>query len=284
MLFLLATTAEADSTIETIISRDYWDIALRVGILVLVAIPACIILSRVLGKVSRKRLGEHVGILIQKILFYGSLITVFITILLEFGFNLGALLGAAGIASVAIGFAAQTSLSNIISGIFLYGEKPFAVGDVIKIGDKTGVVLSIDLMSVKLRQFNNEFVRIPNEKMIKTEVSNVTKFPIRRLDIDLGVAYRSDIDQVIRALKKAADKNPYSLDDPAPVIIFKGFGDSSLNFMVGAWCERTQFLDLRNSLHRDIKNVFDSEGIEIPFPQRVVHIPQNRDNDLEKPS
>ncbi len=272
MISLFAADTETDLTLETIIVRDYWDIALRVGVLLLIALPACFILSRMIGKMSRRRIGDHIGILIQKILLYGSIIAVVITILLELGFNLGALLGAAGIMSVAIGFASQTSLSNIISGIFLYGEKPFAVGDVIKIGNTTGVVLSIDLLSVKLRQFNNEFVRIPNETMIKTEVTNVTKFPIRRLDVELGVSYNSDIDHVTKTLKEAADKNPFCLDDPAPVIIFKGFGDSSLNFMIGAWCEKSQFLDLRNSLLRDIKNQFDSEGIEIPFPQRVVHL------------
>ncbi len=281
MISIFAASTESDLSLETIIARDHWDIALRVGVLLLLALPACFILSRIIGKISRRRIGEHIGILIQKILLYGSIIAVVITILLELGFNLGALLGAAGIMSVAIGFASQTSLSNIISGMFLYGEKPFAVGDVVKIGNTTGVVLSIDLLSVKLRQFNNEFVRIPNETMIKTEVTNVTKFPIRRLDVELGVSYNSDIDHVTKALKDTADKNPFSLDDPAPVIIFKGFGDSSLNFMIGAWCERSQFLDLRNTLLRDIKNKFDLEGIEIPFPQRVVHIHGNREEDLE---
>lgn len=281
MISIFAAETETDLTLETIIARDYWDIALRVGVLLLIALPACFILSRMIGKMSRRRIGDHVGILIQKILLYGSIIAVVITILLELGFNLGALLGAAGIMSVAIGFASQTSLSNIISGIFLYGEKPFAVGDVVKIGNTTGVVLSIDLLSVKLRKFNNEFVRIPNETMIKTEVTNVTRFPIRRLDVELGVSYSSDIDHVTRVLKETSDDNPFSLDDPAPVIIFKGFGDSSLNFMIGAWCEKSQFLDLRNTLLRDIKNKFDAEGIEIPFPQRVVHVQGEQKEDQQ---
>ncbi len=272
MTAILAQAADVETAIGGVIGRDNWDIALRVGILALIGLPACFVLSRLVGRISRKRLGEHVGILVQKILLYGGLSAVFITILLEFGFNLGALLGAAGIVSVAIGFAAQTSLSNIISGIFLYGEKPFAVGDVIRVGATTGVVLSIDLLSVKLRQFDNQFVRIPNESMIKTEVATITKFPIRRVDINVGVAYDTSIDKTIAALKEVSDKNSFSLDDPAPVIIFQGFGDSSLNFMIGAWCERTQFLDLKNSLTRDIKEKFDQEGIEIPFPQRVVHI------------
>lgn len=211
------------------------------------------------------------GQLIQKIILLTGLSTIFITILLEFGFNLGALLGAAGIMSVAIGFASQTSLSNIISGIFLYGEKPFAVGDIVKIGDKTGVVLSIDLLSVKLRQFDNQFLRIPNETMIKSELTNITKFPIRRVDINIGVSRNADIDHVIKCLKAAAEENTLSLDDPSPVVIFQGFGDSALNFTLGAWCDRTQFLDLKNTIMRDIKRKFDQEGIEIPFPQRVVH-------------
>lgn len=166
------------------------NIALRLSVLLFIAFPACFILSKVVGKISRKKLGAHIGILIQKILLYGGIIAVIITILLELGFNLGALLGAAGIMSVAVGFASQTSLSNIIIGVFLYGEKPFGVGDVIRIGDKVGAVLSIDLLSVKLRLFNNEFVRIPNETMIKTEVTNVTKFPNTASRYSTGTSIR----------------------------------------------------------------------------------------------
>jgi len=284
MTNILAAAIDAESTLETIISRNNWDIALRLSVLLFIGFPACFILSKVVGRISRKKLGAHIGILIQKILLYGGIVAVTITLLLELGFNLGALLGAAGIMSVAVGFASQTSLSNIISGVFLYGEKPFAVDDIIRVGDKVGVVLSIDLLSVKLRQFNNEFVRIPNETMIKTEVTNVTKFPIRRVEVDVGVAYHSDIDHVTHVLKEVADKNPYSLDDPAPIVVFKDFGDSSLNFMLGAWCERTQFLDLKNSLMRDIKKKFDAEAIEIPFPQRVVHINRDHPNVGEEPN
>jgi len=278
MFLLLAQSIEIPEAIDTFIRKDNWDTALRIGVLALIALPGCFFLSRIVGKISRKRLGDHVGILLQKVLLYGGLISVTITILLELGFNLGALLGAAGILSVAVGFASQTSLSNIISGVFLYGEKPFAVGDIIRVGSTTGVVLSIDLLSVKLRQFDNQFIRIPNETMIKTEVATITKFPIRRMDLNVGVSYDSNIDQVIRALREVADKNPYSLDDPPPVVIFQGFGDSSLNFMIGAWCVRTQFLDLKNSLTRDVKNKFDEENIEIPFPQRVVHVNQRSDS------
>lgn len=260
--------------IESGVGIEHIDSALRIGVLLFIGLPVVWMLSRFTGKLSRRRFGEHLGTFFRKGIFYIGIVFIIIHIMMEFGFNPAALLGAAGILSVAVGFASQTSLSNVISGIFLYWEQPFTVGDIIKVGDTSGVVLSIDLMSVKLRQFDNHFVRIPNETMIKAQVTNVTRFPIRRVDIDVGTAYASDVEKVIRVLRGVADANPFSLDEPNPIVVFKGFGDSSLNFMLGAWCEKTQFLDLKNSLTRDIKVAFDREGIEIPFPQRVVHMPK----------
>lgn len=243
----------------------------RVTILLLIGFPFFYFVSRGAGAYIKKRFSAHLGLLLQKIIFIVGLLIISITILYEFGFNLTALLGAAGIASVAIGFASQTSLSNIISGIFLYWERPFQVGDVIRVGDTSGMVLSIDLMSVKLRQFDNLFVRIPNETMIKAQVTNITKFPIRRLDVNVGVAYKEDVDHVVKVLKDIVDKNPHSLDEPEPVVVFKDYGESSLNFMVGIWFEKTQFMTLKNSIMADIKKRFDAEGIEIPFPHRTFY-------------
>lgn len=137
--------------IESSVGSEHLDSALRIAFLLVVGLPVVWILSRLLGKLSKQRFGEHLGIFFRKAIFYVGLILILIHILMEFGFNPAALLGAAGILSVAIGFASQTSLSNIISGIFLYWEQPFTVGDIIKVGDTSGIVLSIDLMSVKMR-------------------------------------------------------------------------------------------------------------------------------------
>ncbi|MFP4070110.1 MAG: mechanosensitive ion channel family protein, partial [Opitutales bacterium] len=191
--------------------------------------------------------------------------------LIHLNVNLTAVLGAAGIATVAIGFAAQTSLSNLISGLFLLGERPFEVGDLIVVGQTRGIVLSIDLLSVKLRTLDNLMVRMPNETLIKSEVTNITRFPIRRLDINIGVAYREDVDRVVRLLKEVADANPISLNEPEPLVIFENFGASSLDFMLGVWVEKSKFLDLKNSIMRDIKQRFDAEGIEIPFPHLTLY-------------
>lgn len=182
------------------------------------------------------------------------------------GFDILTLLGAASIIGVAVGFASQTSLSNIISGLFLVGEKQINLGDMIEVNGITGNVDSINLMSVQLRLPNNTMVRIPNEIIIKNPVSNITRFSTRRCDLSLGVDYNCDIEHVVNVLREIVKQNKFCLDDPAPLISFSGFQDSSLGFTVGAWCQKENFLDCKKTLAHDIKRRFEEEGISFPFP------------------
>jgi small-conductance mechanosensitive channel len=225
----------------------------------------------IIGKMAKHHLSPQSNMILKKIVTYTGVFFLLVFALQQFGLKMSALLGAAGILGVALGFASQTSVSNIISGLFLIGEKPFAVGDLVQIGDKEGIILSIDLLSIKLRTFNNKYIRIPNENIIKTEVINITKFPIRRLDIILGVSYKENITRVLEVLKDIADKNPLVLDEPPPFIIFKEFGDSSLNIKFGVWVTREQYFDLKKKIMIEIKERFDNEGIEIPFPHRTIY-------------
>jgi len=223
-------------------------------------------LSRSAGRLVTKYAGPQQGLLASRVSYYGMLALVLVSVLGELGFELSVLLGAAGVLSVAIGFASQTSASNLISGLFLMAEKPFVVGDVIKVASTTGEVLAIDLLSVKLRTFDNLYVRIPNETMVKAEITNLTRFPIRRLDVQVGVAYKEDIGKVREVLLRVAEKNPLCLEEPKPLFIFLGFGDSALNLQFSVWALRQNFVDLRNTIHEEIKLAFDEAGIEIPFP------------------
>jgi len=240
-------------------------------IVVLVGLVLVFTVARVVGKASKKHLTPHLALIVQKIVFYVGILLVISTGLIQMNVNLTAVLGAAGIATVAIGFAAQTSLSNLISGIFLLGERPFQVGDLIVVGGTRGTVISIDLLSVKLRTPDNLFIRLPNETIIKTEVTNISRFPIRRMDINIGVAYKEDAQRVLDLLREIADANPFSLDEPEPLVLFKDFGPSSLDFLLGLWFEKSNFLTLKNSIMRDIKARFDAEGIEIAFPHLTVY-------------
>lgn len=213
-----------------------------------------------------KALTAHSQLALKRSVFYVIWGLFVVSALRQLGFDLSLLLGAAGILTVAVGFASQTSASNLISGLFLMVERPFSIADVIRVGGTTGEVISIDLLSVKLRTFDNLFVRIPNETMIKSEVTTLTKFPIRRFDLQLGVAYRENISHVKEVLLQVADKNPLCLKEPDPLFIFQGFGDSSMDIQFSVWAQRENFLKLKNSLFEEIKVAFDEHGIEIPFP------------------
>jgi small-conductance mechanosensitive channel len=192
--------------------------------------------------------------------------------LAELGLNLDVVLGAAGVVTVALGFAAQTSVSNLISGLFLMAEQPFRVGDVVRIApDLQGEVLAIDMLSVKLRTFDNLLVRIPNETLIKTNIVNVTAFPIRRYDLQVGVAYKENIARVREVLYDVARANPLCLEEPKPMLIFQGYGDSALLLQFSVWGARDEFLALRNSISEEIKLAFNAAGIEIPFPHRALY-------------
>ncbi|QKT03775.1 mechanosensitive ion channel family protein [Ectothiorhodospiraceae bacterium 2226] len=263
--------------------NDWWDgmLAVMASEVVLGVVRAVIIVfvgwvlarvvSRNLVRVTRRYTDAQQSMLIRRISYWVILGLALVSGLRELGFNLTVLLGAAGILTVAVGFASQTSASNLISGLFLIGERPFAVGDVIKVGNTTGEVLSVDLLSVKLRTFDNLMVRLPNETLVKSEITNLTRFPIRRLDVKVGVAYKEDVARVRKVLEGVADTNPLCLEEPRPVFIFLGFGDSALDLQFSVWAKRENFLRLRNSIHEEIKKAFDAEGIEIPFPHRSLY-------------
>ena len=253
------------------VDQDLAMTILRVLVILGLGLPLARGLASLVGRAAVKRLSQQSAMVAKKIVYYASFVLLMMMVLHELGFHLATLLGAAGIVGVALGFASQTSVSNIISGLFLISERSFEVGDIIEVNGTTGVVLSIDLLSAKVRTFDNRVVRIPNETLIKADVINYTHFPIRRLDLEIGVAYKEDIARVEGILREVADRNPLCLDEPEPVFIFKGFGDSALEMKFCVWFMKEDILKVRNSLLREIKERFDVEGVEIPFPHRTIY-------------
>ncbi len=264
------TTVETLS-IDKLLASEAVPIILRILVIIIIGLFLLKTVSSLSARIVKNRSSPQNAMLTRKMVFYGGFSLLFVMILQELGFSLAALLGAAGIAGIALGFASQTSLSNVISGIFLISEKPFQIDDIIRVGDTVGMVLSIDLLSVKLRKFDNTFVRIPNESLIKSELTNITRFPIRRFDLDLSVAYREDIKKVTEVLHDIVSKNKYALEQPEPLIAFTGFGESALKIFVGVWFSKTDFMVLRETLLPEIKRRFEEEGIEIPFPHRTLY-------------
>lgn len=259
------------SSMEAFLASGRWWNVAQALLIVLIGLLLARTLASTTVRFFNDRLDAHRSMVLRRLVFYLVLGLAVATALNELGFKLGVLLGAAGILSVAIGFASQTSASNLISGLFLVGERPFGIGDAIKVGGTTGEVLSIDLLSVKLRTFDNLFVRIPNETLIKSEVVNLSRFPIRRADLLLAIARKEDIGRVRELLFAVAEANPLCLEEPKPLFIVAGFGASSIDLQFSVWAKRENFLELKNSMYEEIKRAFDAHGIEIPFPHTSIY-------------
>ena len=232
------------------------------------------IISRAIRKVPETKLPAQRAAIIVKFIRYIFYVVVVLYILGLFGINLKAIWGAAGIAGVAIGFAAQTSVSNLISGLFVLTEGSIHVGDTIIVGDVTGIVDEVKLLSIRVHTFDNQMVRIPNSTIINSNLMNNSYHNKRRLTLNVGVDYSTDMRTALETLKKAPALCPTVLSDPAPAVWFDGFADSSINLVVAVWFKPVDFLQTKNDLYIAIKQVLDEAGISIPFNQLDVQIKQ----------
>jgi len=239
---------------------------LRSAVIIVLGVVFARGLGRLLGSSISGRLGAHSGSLLERGLIYSAYLLILILVLHQFGFQLGALLGAAGVLGVAIGFASQTSFSNLISGLFLVAEQPFIIGDILEVDGVSGEVTEIGALSGKLRIFDNSVVRIPDELLLKDRFTNFTHFPLRRVDLQIGVAYKEDLERVRKALEETVREERLCLREPAPLFVHKGFGSSSIDLQISVWTEKENYLTTRNAMYARIKERFDRDGIEIPFP------------------
>lgn len=230
------------------------------------------IINKIISKFTEKKCSLQTAHIIKKAIHYTMLIVILTTVFNWFGINLTAILGAAGIAGVAIGFAAQTSVSNIISGLFLMTERAFKINDIIAIQDIIGIVQSIDLLSVTLKTFDSQSVRIPNETIIKSNLINYSRYPFRRVKTDLLLPYGCNLKKAEEALLDTASKNEYVLTEPEPSVIWGGFEESGIKITLCAWTLIDNFMLLKNSIFKEINERLSEEEIAIPFPQLDIHL------------
>lgn len=184
----------------------------------------------------------------------------------QLGIELTALLGAAGVIGIAVGIASQASLSNVISGLFLVSEKTFELGDVIRLGERTGVVHSIDPLSIKLRTFDNLLVRIPNQQIIESELVNITRFPIRRFDLILAVPVDQPLEAVMEALKETPRTIDLCLDEPEPIVLLKEVSKGNVEIQLGVWFEKANFVAVKNAVIVGVQRKFEERGIRFGEP------------------
>lgn len=247
---------------------------LKIGSAMIGGVILTLYLCRIIGKISARHISAHHSQIIRRVVFYAGLALAIILPLNTFGVNVTALLSAAGIAAgimtAAVAFAAQTSISNFLSGVFLLAEKPFQIGDYIEINNQLGEVLSIDLLSVKIRTKDNILVRIPNELLLKSQFNNVSRFPIRRCDIQLKVAFHADLQKVQRILFEVAKQNPLCLVSPAPELSVLRLGDSSVSLQFAVWGKQSSYSSLETNIQLAIQAAFVQHAVELSHTPTVV--------------
>jgi MscS family membrane protein len=217
--------------------------------------------------------------LIEKVVFIFIFITGMISVLKHFNYDVMSLVAALGVTSLAIGLAAKDSLANMISGFTLMIDRPFRVGDRVKLstGD-IGDVAEIGLRSTKIKTMDSNMLIAPNTELVNTKVINQC-YPdkLMRGQIQVGIAYGSDVEKAKNIMLDAARSNPLVVREPAPVALFLEFGDFSLNLKMFFWIEDCFKIGIAlDHINTEIKNRFEKDGIEIPFPVRTVHLKNER--------
>ncbi len=212
--------------------------------------------------------------------FVGSLAYVIILVfavlaaLAKFGIQTTSFVAVLGAAGFAIGFALQGSLANFAAGVLILVLRPYKIGDYVQGAGVAGTVKDIELFTTELATVDNVKIIVPNGKLFGDVIQNVSGYDTRRVDLVIGISYGSSIKEAYDAVKNILDEDERVLPDPAPQIAVSELADSSVNLVVRPWVKSADYWSTRFDLTRKIKETFDEKGIEIPFPQMVVHSAQ----------
>ncbi|WP_348673221.1 mechanosensitive ion channel domain-containing protein [uncultured Abyssibacter sp.] len=204
---------------------------------------------------------------------YGLLLAIIIISALgQLGVDTTSAAALLGGAALAIGLALQNQLSSFAAGVMLILFRPFAKGNVVDIGGQMGIVEEIKITSTILKTFDNQLVWLPNASVWGNKITNFSALPTRRVDLAIGIGYGSDLKKAKDLLVDMLKEEPRILDDPAPSVVVTNLGDNSVDFAVRGWAASADWWATRCDLIERIKLTFDENDIEIPFPQRTVHL------------
>jgi len=242
-----------------------------IGILTVVFYIIYKIIRNLVSSSIEKKFGRHPSVIAGKAISYTFYISLAMFVLSHFGINFKTIWGAAGVAGVAIGFAAQTSFSNLISGLFILGEKSLKIGDFISLGDIKGTIESMTILSLQLRTPDNQLIRLPNSSVFSGTLTNFSKYSTRRMVFDIPVSYESDMEKALEAAKKIPQRCQSVLQDPAPLLWYSGFGDA-VNLNIAVWFKSSDLFNVQNEIYINTSKVFKEEGIIIPYTRYDVKI------------
>lgn len=250
-------------------------IVLFLGIFIILFTISGYIVRALRSKVlPRFHLEESIIYNISRVIHYTLLIMSAAFAFQFIGIDFSGLVVVFGFLSVGIGFGLQNITSNFISGLILLFERPIKIGDRVTVGGTEGDVVEIKMRSTVIRSLNNISIIVPNSEFVSAQVVNWSHGDPRvRVEIHVGVSYKSDLQTVLRCLREVADEHDSVLKDPKPFVRLMEFGDSSWNMFLGAWIrDPGNYYQIRSELNCAIVEKFRNNDVEIPFPQRDLHI------------
>lgn len=245
------------------------DLSIAVGVFagaLLIAKALQIYLRRSLRDRLRR---DHVQI-ISKVVYYGIITVAVLFVLSAVGVDPSGLLVAGGIAGIVFGFASKSIVGNLVSGLFLLFERPVKIGEQVKIGEVSGFVEDISILSTTIRRYDGLYVRMPNETVFTSNIINLVSHVARRFEYLVGIRYSDDADHAIKVINRVIEGQPFALKEPAPQAFVDNLGDNSVNIVVRVWAPVSVWYSLKMKLLWQLKAELETEGIEIAFPQRVV--------------
>ena len=202
---------------------------------------------------------------------YAVIAFTIIAVLAEFGVETTSIIAVMGAMGLAVGLALQGTLSHVASGVMLLLFRPFKVGDFVEIGGSSGTVKGISLVTTELATPDNVQVIVPNGEVWGSSLKNYSFHDLRRVDLVMGIGYGDNIDKAMTVINGVIDGDTRALKDPARQVVVGELADSSVNIIVRVWVKSADYWPVKFDLTKQFKEHFDTENIEIPFPQTVVH-------------
>lgn len=224
------------------------------------------------GLMIRSRLDDTVSSFLSRLLHGVLLIIVVLAALSKVGVQTTSVIAILGGAALAVGLALKDQLSNFAAGILIVIFRPFVRGDVVQISSYTGKVTDITLINTHITTTNNHDVVIPNSDISTSAIINYSSLPNRRVDITVGIGYDANIKAAKEVLLSVAKANPLAFTDPEPVVRVTNLGDNSVDLTLNVWTSNDDWWTLQCELLEDFKVALDDNNIDIPFPQRKIHV------------
>jgi len=221
---------------------------------------------------ERANMDETLSKFLQKLIYVGLLVLVIIAALGTLGVQTTSFIAILGAATLAIGLALQSNLSNLGAGAVLLIFRPFKVGDFVEAGGATGVIEEIGIFHTTMKTGDNRQVIIPNSNIVGGNITNFSAKDTRRIDLVIGVSYEDDLKKVKEELWNILNADERILKDPPPTVAVSELADSSVNFVVRPWVKSSDYWPVYFDLLETIKTRFDEVGITIPYPQMDVHL------------